>query len=124
MSDILALIAERKIREAMERGEFDNLPGKGRPIPHDDEILGVPEELRMGYKILKNAGFLPLELELRREILTLGDLIRACVDEEEKTELRRRLSMASLHYDVLAEKNRSNPAFRQYRHQITDRIGY
>ncbi len=123
MSDIFALIAERKIREAMDRGEFDNLPGKGRPIPHDDEALCVPEELRMGYKILKNAGFLPPELELRREILSLEDLIRVCKDEEEKTVLRRRLSMASLHYDVLVEKNKSNPAFKRYAGRIAEKIG-
>ncbi len=84
MSDIFELIAERKIREAMDNGAFDDLPGKGQPLPQDD-ACGVPEELRMGYKILKNAGCLPQELELRREMLTLGDLLRSCPDEEEKT---------------------------------------
>ena len=65
--DILASIAERKIREAMARGEFDNLPGKGKPIVQED-LSGVPEELRMAYKILKNAGFVPPEVELSNEI--------------------------------------------------------
>ena len=49
--DILAKIAEQRIREAMERGEFDNLPFHGKPINLDD-LVGVPEHLRMGYKIL------------------------------------------------------------------------
>ena len=56
--DILAKIAEQRIREAMERGEFDNLPCHGKPIKLDD-LVGVPEHLRMGYKILKNAVCCP-----------------------------------------------------------------
>lgn len=122
MSDVFALIAERKIREAMERGDFDSLPGKGRPLPPDD-AAGVPEELRMGYRILKNAGCLPRELELRQEVLALQDLLRACADEEEKASLRRRLTLATLHYNVLAEKNRDNPGFRQYAGRIAARLG-
>ena len=123
MHDIFELIAERKIREAMDNGAFDNLPGKGRPLPPEDDAWGVPEELRMGYKILKNAGCLPQELELRREILTLGDLIRACPDEEEKSALRRRLALVNLHYEILAEKNRSNEAFRHYGGKIAAKLG-
>jgi DnaJ homologue, subfamily C, member 28, conserved domain len=56
------LIAERKIEEALARGEFDGLPGEGRPLDLDDDAL-VPEELRMAYRILKNAGFAPQEVQ-------------------------------------------------------------
>ena len=56
------LIAERKIEEALARGEFDGLPGEGRPLELDDDAL-VPEELRMAYRILKNAGFAPQEVQ-------------------------------------------------------------
>jgi hypothetical protein len=121
--DVFALIAERKILEAMQNGAFDNLPGKGRPIPRDEEASGVPEDLRMGYKILKNAGYLPQELELRREMLALEDLLRACPEEAERDELSRRLAHVSLHYEVLAERNRSNPAFSRYNGRITAKLG-
>ncbi|HEY7527996.1 MAG TPA: DnaJ family domain-containing protein, partial [Candidatus Deferrimicrobiaceae bacterium] len=67
--DPLALLAESKIREAMERGEFDRLPGAGKPLSLDDDSM-VPHELRVAYRILKNAGCLPPELELRKEIIT------------------------------------------------------
>ena len=66
---ILAKIAEQRIREAMERGEFDNLPFHGKPIKLDD-LVGVPEHLRMGYKILKNAGVLPEEMQLKKGLLS------------------------------------------------------
>ena len=53
---VLELLAEKKIAEAVERGELDDLPGAGRPLALDDDAL-VPEELRMANRILKNAGF-------------------------------------------------------------------
>lgn len=60
-------IAEGRIAEAMARGEFDNLAGAGKPLSLDDDALVAPE-LRMAYRVLKNAGFVPEELELRKEI--------------------------------------------------------
>lgn len=68
--DVFQLIAERKIAEAMERGEFDHLPGKGRPLRFDDDDLGGPAE-RLARKILKNADLPPLEVSLRRELAEL-----------------------------------------------------
>ncbi|HKI52176.1 MAG TPA: DnaJ family domain-containing protein [Geothermobacteraceae bacterium] len=121
-TDIAALIAEHRIREAMERGEFDNLSLKGQPIRSED-FSAVPAELRMGYKILKNAGCLPRELELRREMLTLRDLLHACQDDEERQILKKRLSLTSLHYNVLVEKNRQNQAFGRYADRIEGKLG-
>jgi len=55
---LLGQIAERQILQAAQRGEFDDLPGAGRPLQLDDDAL-IPEELRAGYRLLKNAGYLP-----------------------------------------------------------------
>jgi hypothetical protein len=57
----LELIAERKIAEAIAQGEFDGLPGTGKPLALEEDPL-VPEELRMANRILKNAGFVPSEV--------------------------------------------------------------
>ncbi|MDH3258199.1 MAG: DUF1992 domain-containing protein [Deltaproteobacteria bacterium] len=73
-------MAEEKIKEAIERGFFRDLPGAGLPLEMDDLSL-VPEELRMCYKVLKNAGLLPPELELRKEIATL-ELLLETIDDE------------------------------------------
>jgi hypothetical protein len=67
---VLEWIAEQRITEAAERGEFDDLPGAGQPLDLDDDPL-VPGELRLAYRILKNAGFVPPELEAQREIRAL-----------------------------------------------------
>jgi len=80
---IFRKIAERRIQDAIERGEFDNLPGKGKPLPREDDVYHVPPELRMAYKILKNAGCLPPELMLRKEIKELKDLLETMEDEKE-----------------------------------------
>lgn len=83
MSDILKKLAEKKIKEAQERGEFDNLSGRGKPLDFT-EWDRVPEELRMAYKILKNAGFSPPEVELKKEIARIEDLLDSALDEQEK----------------------------------------
>jgi len=68
-------LAEQHIRAALEKGELSNLPGAGKLLQLDDDSH-VPPELRAGYRLLKNAGFLPPELELRREAVEVNDLIR------------------------------------------------
>lgn len=66
--------AERHILQAQQQGELDNLPGMGKPLTLDDDSA-VPEALRTGYRMLKNAGFLPPELLGRNEALQLADLL-------------------------------------------------
>ena len=65
-------IVENRINEAIERGELSDLPGQGAPLTLDDDSL-IPQELRMAYRILRNAGFVPPEVATLREI---GDLER------------------------------------------------
>ncbi len=84
-------IAEQRIQDAMRKGEFDDLPGKGKPLQLED-LSHVPEELRLAYKVLKNAGFLPPEAELLREIKTVEDLIEHMEEEEHRYRQIRRLN--------------------------------
>ena len=119
---IFATLAERKILEAIHRGDLDNLPLKGQPLPRE-EFGDVPEELRLGFKILKNAGFLPEELRLNREILTLKDLLAGCQDQEERQQLKKRLSLKMLHFNVLMEKNLHKPAFHRYADRLMHKLG-
>lgn len=76
----LRIIAENRIREAEKAGAFDNLPGAGKPLELSDDSA-IPEDLRMAYKILKNAHCLPPELEDRKEISRLCDLLEKGGDE-------------------------------------------
>ena len=71
---VLELLAERKIEEAVSRGDLDDLPGAGRPLDLEEDLL-VPEDLRLAYRILKNAGFVPAEVEQINEIGALERLV-------------------------------------------------
>jgi hypothetical protein len=75
-------ITETRISEAIERGEFDNLSGAGKPLQLDDDSH-VPQVLRAAYRLLKNGGFVPPEIELRREIARAEDLLADAPDARE-----------------------------------------
>lgn len=96
---ILDALAERRIREAQDAGEFDGLPGAGAPLELDDDAL-VPETLRAAYRLLKNAGFVPPELEAHCEIREIEQLLQRVDDNGERAHLFARinflLSRASL----------------------------
>ncbi|MGH8641072.1 MAG: DnaJ family domain-containing protein [Burkholderiales bacterium] len=87
----LDAIAERRIREAQERGEFDDLPGAGAPLEPEDNAL-VPEELRAAYRILKNSGFLPPELQVYSEIREVEQLLQRVADDGERARLMSRIN--------------------------------
>ena len=76
-------IIEQRIREAQLKGELDNLPGSGEPV-HLEDDSHVPEDLRMVYKILKNADCIPPELQLKKEIRQMEDMLETLSDEKEK----------------------------------------
>ena len=101
----LEQLAESKIRAAMARGEFDNLPGHGKPLQLED-LSRVPADLRMSYKLLRNAGCLPPELEARKEEARLGALLAATGDAKERAHLRRLRADAQLRYHLLIERRR------------------
>jgi hypothetical protein len=73
-------LSEERIKQAQKNGEFDNLPGMGKPLPKDD-LAGIPEELRMVYRLMKNAGYSPEEANLKQELMTIEDLIKHAKDE-------------------------------------------
>ena len=91
--------AERHILDAQRKGEFDGLPGSGEPLTLDDDSH-VPPELRAGYRLLKNAGCLPPELEHRKEAVMLNDLLKGVQESDPRyAELSRRLALYSATVD-------------------------
>ncbi len=100
---IFARIAEAKIQDGIERGDFDGLPGRGRPLQLDD-MSGVPSHLRLGYKILRNAGVVPPEVELRREVYRLDREIATTSDLTVLAELRRRRRDSDLSLAIMLER--------------------
>jgi hypothetical protein len=92
---VLDELVERRILDSMRRGELNDLPGAGRPLQLDDDRL-VPEELRVAYRVLRNAGYLPPEIELRRDIASAEALVSAATSEEARSAAARRLTLLRL----------------------------
>ena len=82
----------RHLREALASGELAGAEGFGKPLPEDAGWDATPESLRLPFKILKNAGFVPAEVELFHERAALSASLESCQSEAERVELRRKLS--------------------------------
>lgn len=96
-------ITEHRIKEAYKNGELDNLPGMGKPLP-EDEFAHLPEDLRMAYRIMKNAGFTQEETALKKEMTSIQDLIRQCGNDKEQEELKNELNEKLLKYNGMLSK--------------------
>jgi hypothetical protein len=90
--NLLDQIAEVRIQEAIKRGEFDKLPGVGKPLQLEDDSA-VPETLRPAYRILKNAGFLPPEVQLLKDIREAEQLLLHVEDPAERSRAWARLEL-------------------------------
>ncbi|HZD40663.1 MAG TPA: DnaJ family domain-containing protein [Terriglobales bacterium] len=110
-------IAEEKILEAQRRGDFDNLPGKGKPLQLED-LSWVPEDLRIAYHVLKNAHVLPPEVELLKDIRTLEDLLRHVEEGEERRALAKSLRWKVIRLDLLKRRSMSMGGVRDYSQKL------
>jgi hypothetical protein len=115
-------IIERKIKEAQEKGEFDNLPGKGEPLKLDDDS-SVPEDLRLAYKILKNADCLPPELELKKEISQMEDMLADIPDEKERYRLIRKINLKITKLNMMGRKSPLMEEDQVYYGKIVEKMG-
>ena len=95
-------LVEEKIREAMADGEFDNLPGRGKPL-NLDAYFATPEDMRISYSVLKNAGVIPEQAELLKEIESLRLDLEQSVDENERIKIKRSIEVKVLKMNVMAE---------------------
>ena len=96
---------DEKIEEAIARGEFDNLPGKGKPLDLD-AYFATPKHLRMGYSILRSADIIPEEMELLKQIERLRKSLDSSTARIEKKALRQQLSETLTNLNMKLEQNR------------------
>lgn len=112
-------VAEERIQEAIRRGDFDHLPGAGRPLALDDDLL-VPAEVRIAYRILKNSGHVPPEILQRREITEL----EAALPRLENAERIRALQKLQLLRTRLgAQRSRTLHLNSYYERKIMEKLG-
>ena len=96
---------EEQIRKAMAEGEFDNLPGRGKPIDLE-AYFRTPEDLRMAYSMLKNSNFVPAEVQLLKDIEALREQLATCADADKRNQLNKAIKEKTLNFTVLMEKHR------------------
>lgn len=120
---IFSRLAEQKIEEAIRNGELDHLPFAGKKLPIDD-LSHIPEDLRMSYRIMKNAGYVPEEVTLRKECVRLYDLLGAACSDGEQEQLQRKLNEKRLRLQLLMEQRglSGNSAFAQYESKVMERL--
>jgi hypothetical protein len=119
--DFFSNIAERRITEAIANGEFDNLEGKGKPIVFEDETW-IPEDLRIVYKFLKNAGCIPQELEMRNEIINLYTLMDTIDDDKERLRKIRELNFKLLKLNVTRKKPLTFEDLPEYEAKLIEKL--
>jgi hypothetical protein len=115
--DAFEKIAERKIQEAIRNGEFDNLLNRGKPINLNEDCF-VPPELRMAYRVLKNSGCIPPELEIRNEIISLRCMINSLDDDKQRMKKIRELNFKLLKINELRKKPLDIEDFPEYQDKI------
>ncbi len=115
-------LIEQRIREAEARGEFDDLPGAGRPLDLDDDLL-VPEDLRVAHRILKNSGYVPPEAqhlaEVNQLIATAG---RAELSSEQGEAASRRLRTLLVQMELAGRPLAAAQAWHDYQEALGKRL--
>jgi len=122
--DLFHIVSEDRIKKAYKDGEFENLPGLGKPMQIED-LSGIPEDLRMAYKMLKNAGYTQDESQLRQEMMTIESLIKKCDDSSEKKDLQKKLNEKLLRFNQLMSKRgmqTNSSMFKNYQQKVQNKL--
>ncbi|MEW6220860.1 MAG: DnaJ family domain-containing protein [Thermodesulfobacteriota bacterium] len=121
MLEAFRIVAERKITEAMERGELVVEGWKNRPLVFEDDSH-IPPELRMAFKILKNADCLPPEVELRRDIARLEELIATTEDEHTRLRQMKKLGLLTLKLNLARKRPVELEKQEHYYPKVVERL--
>ena len=113
-------LVEQRIQAAQRNGEFEDLQGSGKPIEFADDS-GIPEDLRVAYKMLKNADYAPPEIEIKKQILTTEDLLDGLPEGREKYKVIKKLNYLVMKLNCL-RRTSINMEEPQYSGQIIDRL--
>jgi hypothetical protein len=115
-------IVEERIKKAQYKGTFDDLPGTGKPLDFSDDTH-IPEDLRLAYKILKNADCLPPEIELKKEIHCTEDLLINMKDTAERYRIVKKLNFLIMKLNAIRNSDARFDMPQKYMTALSDRIG-
>jgi len=115
-------IIEERILKAQKMGEFENLPGAGKPLALEDNRF-ISEELRLAYKILKNADCLPVEIELKKEIKQTEDLLAGMQETSEKYRIVKKLNFLIMKLNSIKDTSIVHEMPQVYTGKLIERFG-
>ena len=116
-------IAEKKIEKYLEEGRGPDLSHwKNKPLPLEDDMANVPTCLRMAYRILRNAGYVPEEVALQKEIVRIEDMLAHCSDEKIKVQQLKKLSFLRFKLETRMGKKLQVDSDSPYYGKVVDRI--
>jgi len=115
-------IVEERILKAQKRGEFENLSGSGKPLAFEDNRF-VSEELRLAYKILKNADCVPVEIELKKEIKQTEDLLVGMQETSEKYRILKKLNFLIMKLNSIRDTSIAHEMPQVYTEKLIERFG-
>ena len=115
-------IVEERIKKAQRDGQLDDLPGRGEPLVLQED-RHIPEDLRMCYKILKNADCTPPEIELRHEIVRTEELLQDMVDTAEKYRVLKKLNFLVLKLNSMRKTSINFELPQHYELKLAERFG-
>lgn len=114
-------IVEERILKAQKKGEFDNLTGSGKPLVFDDRC--VSEELRLAYKILKNADLVPPEIGLKKEIKQTEELLAGMRETSEKYRILSKLNFLIMKLNSMRNTSIQLEMPQLYTEKLVERFG-
>lgn len=117
----MTFIAERRISQAIQEGTLDFSQWKNKPLVLEDDSF-IPDDLKMAYKLLKNAGYVPPEVEAKKEIRRIEDLIAKTEDEHLRLKQMKKLSLLLIEVDAKRKRPLSIEAQDDYYARIVERI--
>lgn len=118
---IFRVIAEERIADAYADGRFDNLPGYGKPLELEDDSM-IPEENRMGYKILKNAGHCPPEVHSQKDTLQLAEMLSESPDAHERHKQLIKLSCLTSRIVAARGEPLALEEHEEYHRKVVERV--
>ena len=115
-------LVEERIKKAHKDGAFDNLEGANKPLKFEDQ--NVPQDLRLAHKILKNSGFLPPEVELKKKITQTEQLLEtARVDSPARLKIQKKLNHLVIKLDTIRGDRLCSPLLSDaYRNNIIKKM--
>ncbi|WP_059172481.1 DUF1992 domain-containing protein [Bacillus sp. FJAT-27445] len=122
--DFFQIISEERIKKAYADMEFEHLPGFGKPLP-PDELAGVPDELRMAYRVLKNGGYTDEAKTLRQEMASIESIIVQSTDDTERASMQKKLNQKLLQYNSLMAKRgakTNSSVFKNYSAKVIKKL--